>query len=146
MGVTVSLYRVVRASILYFEDNMKESRARYDLIKPFMLLVDSSKFKEAKEKKTEDYRNICDILKKMNDLYVTGEAKYHHFNMLLSELKVLGFDINYTEVFNTTCDDRLNAQISLLQQFLAFRYPFDQYDNKTGVHDAVTGNFIFIQP
>ena len=43
------MYRVVRASTLYYEDNMKDSKSRYELILPFMLLTDTHLFNNAKE-------------------------------------------------------------------------------------------------
>lgn len=140
------MYRVIRASILYFENFMKSSKARYSLIEPFMLLTDSKKFKGSKERMMSDYLNLCDIISRMRVLYSTGGTQYHHFDMLLKELQVLGFDVNNMEAANITDEDKLKEQIDLLLQFLAFRYPFDEYDNKTGVHDMKTNEFIFIQP
>lgn len=140
------MYRVVRASILYYENHMRGSKGRYELIKPFMLLVDSKEFLEAKRQRTEDYLNLCDIISEMRALFFTGESKYHHFDMLLNELDILGFDIKTVRAQNVTSRAVLKEQIDLLLQFLAFRYPFDEYDNKTGVHDSSTNEFIFVQP
>lgn len=66
--------------------------------------------------------------------------------MLLKELQIPGFDVEGIKPSNNTDKARLKDEIDLLLQFLAFGYPFDEYDNKTGVHDAKTGRFIFIQP
>jgi hypothetical protein len=84
----------------------------------------------------------------MREYFDTGEAKYHHFDMLIKELKVIGFDIDDTDTsaVNVTPPEKLNGQIDLLLQFLSFRYCFDEFDDRTGVHDAKTNEFIFIQP
>ena len=140
------MYRVLRAGILYFDDNMKDCRGRYELVRPLKLLVHTSDFNDAREKKTEDYFNLCDIISRMRELYLTGEARYHHFEMLLNELQVLGFDISDVDFSKTTNDGKLKDQIDLILQFLAFRYPADAYDNKVGTHDVKTKQFIFIQP
>ena len=140
------MYRVVRASVLYYEEYMRQSKARYNLIKPFMLLVSSQKFKEEKKALTKAYLNLCDIVSKMRSLYNTGKSQYHHFDMLLKELQVLGFNVDEMEAAHITNAEKLDEQISLLLQFLAFRYPFDEYDNKIGVHDLKTNTFIFVQP
>ncbi|MCR4437229.1 MAG: hypothetical protein NUV41_15630 [Eubacteriales bacterium] len=139
------MYRVLRASILFYDEHMKQT-SRHELIRPFLLLVDTKRYQYAKEHKTADYLNLCDIISKMRSLYSTGEAKYHHFDMLLKELYILGFDISCVQPGNITHADVLKDQIDLLLQFLAFRYPFDRYDNRIGVHDIETGEFIFVQP
>ncbi|MCG8499826.1 MAG: hypothetical protein MJB12_05390 [Firmicutes bacterium] len=140
------MYRVVRASTLYYENFMRGTKSRYNLVKPFLLLVDTTVFEKAKAKMTEDYLNLCDIVTKMKALYVTGESQYHHFGMLLKEFQILGFDVNAMKASNATPTDRLKDQIDLLLQFLSYRYPFDEYDNKIGVHDLETDQFIFVQP
>lgn len=140
------MYRVVRASILYYENHMRGSGCRYELIQPFLLLVSTNHFKSAKMEKTNDYLNLCDIIGKMKILYLTGESQYHHFDMLLKELDVLGFDVNDMNAAGVTHDDKLKDQIDLLLQFLAFRYPFDEYDNRTGIHDSKVSEFVFVQP
>jgi len=140
------MYRVVRASTLYYENYMRESKARYELIKPFMLLVDSAEFYTAKKGNTMDYLNLCDIIDKMRELHSGGKPLYHHFGMLLEELQILGFDVKSMRISGTTVESKLNDQIDLLLQFLAFRYPFDEFDNKTGVHDLNTDEYIFVQP
>jgi hypothetical protein len=140
------MYRVVRASILYYEKYMRGTNSRYNLIKPFMLLTSVSEFNIAKENKTDDYLNLCDIIYKMNDLALRDEDKYHHIKMLLSELHILGFNVCSTESAYVSSDELIREQIDLLLQFFAFRYPFDEFDNKTGVHDINSNKFIFIQP
>lgn len=140
------MYRIVRASILYYEAHMKASTVRYELVKPMLLLIDSSKFNEAKEKMTNEYIGLCDIVSEMRKLYLTGEGMFHHFGMLLGELQTLGFDVDGMRSFNRTDADTLKDQIDLMLQFLAYRYPFDEYDNKIGVHDPATNKFIFSQP
>jgi hypothetical protein len=140
------MYRIVRASILYYEDYMKGSGLRYELIKPFMLLTSRERFLKAKENSTTDYFILCDIVSNMRSLYNTGKPLYHHFDMLLKELQILGFEVDSLKSANITDKNRLKDQVDLLLQFLAFRYPFDIYDNKTGVHDTETNKFIFVQP
>lgn len=139
------MYRVLRASILFYDEHMKQT-SRHELIRPFLLLVDTKRYKHAKRNKTKDYLNLCDIISQMRSLYSTGEAKYHHFDMLLKELAILGFDTSCAQPENATQADVLKDQIDLLLQFLAFRYPFDRYDNRIGVHNIETGEFIFVQP
>lgn len=139
------MYRVVRASILYYEKNMQGAKSRYGLILPFMLLTRLERFKTSKKNSTPAYRNLCDIVHYMRKLYNSNEDKYHHFDMLLNELEVLGFDFSNTAQYNTP-QDKLDSQISLLLQFLSYRYAFDAYDNKTGCHDLNTNQYIFIQP
>lgn len=140
------MYRVVRASTLYYENFMRQSKARYELIKPFMLLVDSASFRDSQKSGSMDYLNLCDIICRMRELYSSGEPLYHHFGMLLEELQVLGFDVNRMRISGTTEESKLKDQMDLLLQFLAFRYPFDEFDNKVGVHDIDTGRYIFLQP
>jgi hypothetical protein len=140
------MYRVIRAGILYFENSMRGCKGRYDLIKPLMLLVDTSKFKEAKNNNLDIYKNLCDIIGKIRDLYLTGEDRYHHFGMLLEELFILGFDVKDMKRENTTSESVLKDEVDLLIQFLSFKYSSDEFDNKTGVHDAKTNEYIFIQP
>ena len=140
------MYRVLRASILYYENHMRGCKGRYDIIKPLILLVDSSKFKEAKEKATSEYLNLCGIILRMKELYLTGEDKYHHFGMLLNELQVLGFDVENMLQAESINENALKEQVDLILQFLAFRYPFDDYDNRIGVHDKKINEFIFYQP
>jgi len=140
------MYRIVRASVLYFEKYMKESKGRYELIKPFMLLTDSTLFRKEKETQSDEYLNMCDIIMKMRELYSENNEKYHHFDMLTKELQILGFNISDVASANITTPERLEEQINLLQQFLSFRYNFDEFDNKTGSHDTKTNKFIFVQP
>jgi len=121
-------------------------KGRYDLIKPFMLLTGTKKLNKAKENITLEYLNLCDIVIKMKELYLTGSDLYHHFGMLLNELQILGFKVDDMVYSGRTADDVIKEQIDLLLQFLSFRYPFDEYDNKIGVHDIKTNKFIFIQP
>ena len=140
------MYRVVRAGILYFENNMRESKGRYNIIGPLMLLVDTSKFKQEKIIKSELYLNLCDIIAEIRKLFLTGEDKYHHFGMLLEELIVLGFDVRDMKNEKTSNENILKDQVDLLLQFLSFRYASDEFDNKIGVHDIKTNEFIFMQP
>lgn len=140
------MYRVVRASILYYYNNMKGAGSRYELIKPYILLINTKQFREAQLKETREYKNLCDIIAKMKHLYDTREAIYHHFGMLLQELEILGFSIKNIKEYGTTPPDVLKDQIDLLLQFLAYRYPFDEYDNKTGTHYYKTNEWIFEQP
>ncbi len=142
----VNMYRVVRASTLYYNEYMKDSKSRYGLITPFLLLVDSRKYDLAKRNMSPEYLNLCDIVSKMKELYMTGESKYHHFNMLLDELQILGFDLQGVKAAHVTQKELLKDQIDLLLQFLSFRYPFEEFDNRIGVHDIKTNEFIFIQP
>lgn len=140
------MYRIVRASILSYENYMKGTEARYGLIRPYLLLISRERFFGEKSAGTIDYLNLCDIISKMKQLYLTGEAKYHHFNMLLQELSVLGFDIDDIKASGVTDELKMKDQIDMLLQFLSFRYNFDAYDNQTGVHNIKTGEFIFVQP
>lgn len=140
------MYRVVRASTLYYENYMRQSKARYELIKPFMLLVDSARFRDSQKSCSMDYLNLCDIIYRMRELYSSGEPLYHHFGMLMEELQILGFNINSMKISGTTDEGKLKDQIDLLLQFLAFRYPFDEFDNKVGIHDIDTDRYVFIQP
>lgn len=121
-------------------------RSRDEIVKPLLLLTDSRSFNEAKAKKTKEYNFLCDIIAKMRVLYLSGESIYHHFAMLLQELQVLGFAVDSMEAVNCTDEHHLKDEIDLLLQFLAFRYPFDEYDNKIGVHDPETNQFLFSQP
>ena len=140
------MYRVVRASILYYDNNMKNAGIRYELIRPFLLLTNTKKFREDKKKGTKEYKNLCDIIVQMRELYASGDAIYHHFGMLLQELEILGFHIKHIKEKGATPKDILKDQIDLLLQFLAYRYPFDEYDNKTGTHYYKTNEWIFEQP
>lgn len=140
------MYRVFRASALYYEYHMRGAKGRYEWVKPFMLLTDTAAFIKAKKTRSENYLNLCDILGRMKELYHTGEEKYHHFQMLLQEFQILGFDLHDILPEETTDEERLKAQIDLLLQFLSFRYCFDAFDNKTGTHDTIKNTFIFIQP
>ncbi len=140
------MYRVVMASTLYYENFMRQSKTRYGLIRPFMLLVDSARFRDSQKSVSADYLNLCDIIGRMRELYQSGESIYHHFGMLLEELQILGFAVRDMSATGTTEAGRLKDQIDLLLQFLAFRYPFDEFDNKVGVHDINTGKYIFVQP
>lgn len=140
------MYRVVRASILYYENHMRGSKYRHDLIRPFMLLVDSNRFMNAKEMVTEEYLNLCDIVSEMKSLFLSGDSKYHHFDMLLKELQVLGFDVEGMSTQNVSDEDIKKSQIGLMHEFISFRYPFDEFDNKTGIHDYKTNEFVFVQP
>lgn len=140
------MYRVFRASTLYYEHHMRGAKGRYELVKPFMLLTDTADFRRAKRTRSEEYLNLCDIIVRMKELYQTGEEKYHHFQMLLQEFQILGFDLHDTLPKKITDEDRLKAQIDLLLQFLSFRYNFDAFDNKTGTHDPISNTFIFVQP
>ena len=140
------MYRVVRASILYYDNNMRNTGVRHGLIKPFLLLTDTKKFNEAKKEKTKGYQNLCDIIMQMRELYATEKAIYHHFGMLLEELDILGFSIDNIKEEGMTSAETLKDQVDLLLQFLAYRYPFDEYDNKTGTHYYKTNKWIFEQP
>jgi hypothetical protein len=142
------MYRVFRASTLYYEKNMRGVRGRYDLIKPYVLLTDTSLFNASKNSNSYEYIELIAIIKKMKELLDTGKDEYHHFDMLLKEFEILGFKIDSLNHYrNKKIDEeRTKEQISLLLQFLSFRYPFDEYDNKTGVHNIIQNKFIFIQP
>ncbi|MDO8609280.1 MAG: hypothetical protein Q7R95_01910, partial [bacterium] len=138
--------RVFRASVLYYENHMKKSKSRYELIKPLALLVNCHDFLSAVEKTSKEYMNLCDIVYEMKRLYLSEVSKFHHFGMLLKELQVLGFDVEGMCHWNISDVDVLKSQIDLILEFLAFRYPFDEFDNKTGIHDFRTNEFVFIQP
>lgn len=140
------MYRIVRASIQCYDEYMNGAGVRHKLVIPFLLLVSLNRFHEEKARGTDAYGNLCDIVDRMATLFHTGNAIYHHFDMLLGELQVLGFAIREMEPPHTTNPEKLREQIDLLLQFLAYRYPFDAYDNKTGVHNPKTNEFIFIQP
>lgn len=140
------MYRVVRASILAYENLMNYGSARYNIILPYMLLTSLDKYNQAKQAISPEYLNLCDIISEMRSLYETENSQYHHFDMLLKELQILGFDIDRMNAANVTGSDKLADQISLLLQFLAFRYDFDRFDNKTGTHDIKNNKFLFIQP
>ncbi len=140
------MYRIVRASIQYYDDFMKGSGARHALIAPYVLWIHVDRFLEEKERGTDAYTNLSDIVDRMKTLFRTGDPRYHHFEMLLGELQVLGFDMNGMVPARTTDPEMLREQIDLLLQFLASRYPFDPYDSRIGVHDPATGSFYFHQP
>lgn len=141
-----TMYRVLKASTLYFDKYMRDSNGRHKLNEPFMLLTSTDKFRQAKKQRSKEYLNLCDIIAKMRECFNTGEAKYHHFDMLIKELQIIGFDIDdsYTSTAGVTHPEKLKEQINLLLQYLSFRYCFDEFDDKTGVHDAKTNEFIFI--
>lgn len=140
------MYRIVRASIQYYDDFMRDSGVRHQLVIPFTLWVHLDRFQEEKAQRTEAYSNLCDIVDQMKKLFLTSAPQYHHFDMLLGELQALGFNILDMAPAYSTATEKLREQIDLLLQFLACRYPFDEYDNRIGVHDLETNTFVFIQP
>ena len=111
-----------------------------------MLLVDTSKFKKAKKNMSLEYLDLCNVIVEIRKLFLKGEDKYHHFGMLLEELSVLGFDIDKMENIKVANEYILKDQVDLLLQFLSFRYPSEEFDNKIGVHNIKTNEFIFEQP
>jgi hypothetical protein len=140
------MYRIVRASILYYDAYMKGAGTRHVLVKPYTLWIHRERFIAEKAQKTEAYANLCDIVDRMKRMYETGKPQFHHFGMLLEELQVLGFETQSMEPLHVTDPDKLREQLDLLLQFLASRYPFDAYDNHIGIHDLRTRTFVFEQP
>lgn len=140
------MYRIVRASILYYQEFMRDSGVRYGLVAPYVLWIHVDRYLEERACGTDAYANLSDIVGRMKDLFQTGDPRYHHFGMLLGELQVLGFDMRDMVPARTTDPETLREQIDLLLQFLASRYPFDAYDNHIGVHDPTTGSYFFVQP
>jgi len=140
------MYRIVRASIQYYDDFMKGAGARHKLVAPLLLLVSLNRFEEERVRGTAAYINLCDLVDRMKELFMSGQTRYHHFGMLLGELQALGFAIPDMLPSHITDPETLREQIDPLLQFLASRYPYDAYDNKTGVHNPKSNEFIFIQP
>lgn len=52
----------------------------------------------------------------------------------------------FSVIMGKMYEEILEAQMSLVLEFLSYKYPFHKYYSKTGVHDRQTGEFIFVQP
>jgi hypothetical protein len=143
------MYRIFRASTLYYENYMKDAGYRYRIIKPLMLLTSTMEFSKAKENNTPEYISLKLLINEIQRLSQLNEDRYHHFEYFLNELYTLGFRLDEMPNSIKTSDSRkeiIKDQIDLILQFFAGRYPYDEFDNKSGSHDIKNNKFIFIQP
>ena len=116
------MYNLVNQSIVYYKNIMQGEGYRERLADALLLITDTKKYYEAKENKDSVYRNLCDIVYRMKELYSTGEDKYHHFSNFLREVEDAGYDINAMEAQNVTESTKLNDQIELIMMLMCFRY------------------------
>ncbi|MDP4182926.1 MAG: hypothetical protein Q8942_17800 [Bacillota bacterium] len=116
------MYNMVKKSILFYKNIMFGTGYRDNLIDPFMLITDIKKYYVAKNESALSYRNLCDVVYKMRELYNTGEDKYHAFGNFLREVEDAGFDLDTIMPQNVTEDSKLEDQMELIRMLLCFKY------------------------
>ena len=60
------MYNLVKESTLYYKQIQKGQGYREELVEPFYLLTDIEIFNKAKENNDSAYKNLCDIILKMD--------------------------------------------------------------------------------
>jgi len=105
--------------ILFHDDH-----ARLKLVEPLNLLKDIDTFNRHKRDRTEQYRNLCVILREAAKL--KREPKYHFFGMFLNELYLQYFDVDFLEGQNDIQEEVLKSQLDLPYQFMFPSYYVEQ--------------------
>jgi len=116
------MYNMVKRSIVFYESIMSETGYRHNLIDPFLLITDTKLYYNAKNRNSLSYKNLCDIVYKMKELYNTGEDKYHAFANFLREVEDEGFDLDNMVLQNITDSSKLEDQIELMRMLICFKY------------------------
>jgi hypothetical protein len=116
------IYNIVKKSSIHYKELMCGEAYRENLIDPILLITDTEKYYGAKKSNDLIYKNLCDIVFRMKELYNTGEDKYHAFGNYLREVEDAGFDINAMKAQNTTGNAKLHDQIELIRMLMCFKY------------------------
>lgn len=118
----MTAYNLVKESSIHYKEMMHGEGYRESLIDPILLITDKKNYYSAKDSNNSIFKNLCDIVCKMKELYNSGEDNYHSFGNFLRELEDAGFDINNLDAQNVTESSKLHDQIELIRMLMCFKY------------------------
>ena len=109
------MYRIFCESYKNFLDTFKDESYRLEITKPFDLIVDINKYNEEKEKQSEIYKKLSDLLYFMKE-NVKRFPKLKAFLWTLSSREIK------EKKYNVSKYEELEEQTKLINSFLKLVY------------------------
>lgn len=109
------MYRIFCESFENFLQSFNEDNYRLKISKPFELIVDINKYKEEKEKQSELYKKLCDLVYFMQE-NINRFPKLKAFLWTLSSRDIKG------KKYNVADEEELEEQTKLINSFLKLAY------------------------
>ena len=109
------MYRIFCESYQNFIKSIDKDSYRLKITKPFELIVDNNRYKKEKEKQSDLYKKLCDLMSFMEE-NINRFPKLHAFLWTLDSrnIKAKKFNISNTE--------ELEEQTKLINSFLKLAY------------------------
>ena len=109
------MYRIFCESYVNFCNSFLEDSYRLEVAKPLYLITDPEVLKEEKEKNSNNYKKMCDLIYFMNE----HVDKFPRFKAFLWTLAARGIEgIRY----NVSSKEDLEEQMKLVNSFLKLAY------------------------
>ncbi len=109
------MYRIFCESYINFLESMNNTGYRYEISKPFSLIVDVNKFNIEKKKESNLYKKLCDLIYYMKQ-NVDKYPKVKAFLWTLDSRNIKG------KKYNITKKDDLEEETKLVNSFLKLAY------------------------
>lgn len=109
------MYRIFCESYRNYINTFDKECYRLQIAKPLELLVDLQKYEAEKNKNSEIYKKLCDLLSFMQN-NITKFPKFKAFLWTIEARNVKGKNYNITE------DEELEEQGKLVNSFLQLAY------------------------
>ena len=109
------MYRIFCESYQNFIKSIDKDSYRLKIAKPFELIVDNNRYRKEKEKQSDLYKKLCDLMSFMEE-YINRFPKLKAFLWTLDSrnIKAKKFNISNTE--------ELEEQTKLINSFLKLAY------------------------
>lgn len=109
------MYRIFCESYQNFIKSIDKDSYRLKITKPFELIVDNNRYKKEKEKQSDLYKKLCDLMSFM-------EENINRFPKLKAFLWTLDSRNIKAKKFNISNTEELEEQTKLINSFLKLAY------------------------
>lgn len=109
------MYRIFCESYQNFIKSIDEDSYRLKIAKPFELIADNDKYEEEKEKQSDLYKKLCDLMSFMKE-------NVNRFPKLKAFLWTLDSRNIKAKKFNISNKEELEEQTKLINSFLKLAY------------------------
>lgn len=109
------MYRIFCESYQNFIKSIDKDSYRLKIAKPFELIVDNNRYKKEKEKQSDLYKKLCDLMSFM-------EENINRFPKLKAFLWTLDSRNIKAKKFNISNTEELEEQTKLINSFLKLAY------------------------
>lgn len=109
------MYRIFCESYRNFLNSFEDGNSRVEISRPLELIVNLDKLKEEKQKQSELYKKLCDLIAYMQE-NIEKFPKIKAFLWTLNSREIVG------QKFNVSKAEELEEQTKLINSFLKLAY------------------------